>query len=46
MMLIANLLLQLQLTSAPALYLYPAGRGPRRPANGKIEPQPYDFNSQ
>ncbi|KIM29014.1 hypothetical protein M408DRAFT_329052 [Serendipita vermifera MAFF 305830] len=36
---------RLQLVSAPALFLYPAGKGPRRPANGKIEPTAYDFNS-
>ncbi|KAG8821991.1 regulator of ime2 [Serendipita sp. 399] len=40
-----HVILKLQLVSAPVLYYYPAAKGPRRPANGKIDPQPYEFNS-
>lgn len=36
---------RLQLVSAPVMQYYPAARGPRRPANGKLDPQPWDFNS-
>ncbi|KAG8803154.1 oligosaccharyl transferase subunit ost3/OST6 [Serendipita sp. 398] len=34
---------RLQLVSAPVLYYYPPSKGSRRPANGKIDPQPYEF---
>jgi oligosaccharyltransferase complex subunit gamma len=37
--------IQLGLASAPVVYMYPAAKGPHRPANGKIEPKEYDFNT-
>jgi len=36
---------RLGLVSAPVVHMYPAAKGPRRPANGKIEPKEYDFQS-
>jgi len=37
--------IQLGLVSAPVVQMYPAAKGPRRPANGKIEPKDFDFNA-
>jgi oligosaccharyltransferase complex subunit gamma len=37
---------KLGLTSAPVIYIYPAAKGHRRPANGKWKEFTHDFNSE
>lgn len=36
---------KLNLMSAPAVSVYPAAEGPRKPANGRTEPAKYDFSN-
>lgn len=38
-------IIQLNLMSAPAVSVYPAAEGPRKPASGKTDPAKYDFSS-
>ena len=39
-----NTVMQLGLTSAPVVYVYPPTEGARAPANGKTSPSKYDFS--
>ncbi|KIY43554.1 hypothetical protein FISHEDRAFT_78406 [Fistulina hepatica ATCC 64428] len=36
---------KLGMSSAPAMYVYPATQGPRKPESGKTDPFKYDFSS-